>query len=201
DNVAYVGLFLCSHRADIVEQATFSDVRIIKPAAVNFRPYRDYIGSNLEVVDVFTGERTLLYSSAEAFEAPNWTTDGLKLIVNVSGNGPQRGVLRTFDLATRRFAQLNTGPRVDNNNDHVLSHDGTMLAISHHGGPPRRSTAFILPPSGSDDPIRLTQPAWGHSYLHGWSPDKKWIVYTAQRNDQWDIWKVNVDTKQEVQVT
>ncbi len=199
-NVAYAGLFLCSHNAEVVEQAVFSEVRLIKPAAVNFRPYRDYIGSRLEILDVFSGERTLIHESAESFEAPNWTTDGLKLILNISGNGPDRGVLRTFDLATRRIEQLNTGPRVDNNNDHVLSHDGSMLAISNYDGD-RKSTVFILPVGGSDDPERITDPAWGHSYLHGWSPDKKWIVYTANRNDQWNIYKVNVETKQEVQVT
>ena len=203
DNVAYVGLFLCSHRADIVEQIEVTDVRIIKPPAIDFRPYRDYLGSRLEILDVFTGERTQLYESAEAFEAPNWTPDGLKLIVNVSGNGPDRGKLRTLDLATRRWATLNTGPQTDNNNDHVLTFDGEMLAMSNFSTEDgrRSSTVYIMPATGSDAPEQITRAAWGHSYLHGWSPDKKWIVYTAQRNNQWDIWKVNVDTKQEVQVT
>jgi Tol biopolymer transport system component len=199
-NTVYAGLFLCSHRADVVEQAVFRDVRIVKPAAVDFRPYRDYIGSRLEILDVFTGERTQVHESAEAYEAPNWTTDGLKLIVNMSGDGPDRGKLRTFDLATRRFAPLNTGDVIDNNNDHVLTFDGSRLAISSFAGD-HKSTVYVLPTEGSDEPEQITDPAWGHSFLHGWSPDEKWIVYTAERNGQWDIWKVNVETKQEVQVT
>ncbi|WP_221032700.1 TolB family protein [Actomonas aquatica] len=200
DNVAYAGLFLCAHNPEVVEQAVFSDVRLIKPAPLDFHPYRDYIGSRLEILDVHTGERTQIFESAEAFEAPNWTTDGLKLIVNVSGNSPDRGKLRTFDLATRRIETLNTGAIVDNNNDHVLSHDGTMLAISSFAGD-HKSTVYTLPVTGSDAPEQITDPAWGHSFLHGWSLDKKWIVYTAERNGQWDIWKVNVETKQEEQVT
>lgn len=197
----YVGLFLCSHREDVVEQAVFRDVRIIKPAASDFRPYRDYIGSTMEILDVFSGELTAIHSSAEPFEAPNWTTDGQTLIMNISGNGPAKGVLRTFDLPTRRIKTLNTGPRVQNNNDHVLTFDGSMLAISNHTGPDRKSTIFTLPVTGSDEPTQITDPAWGDSYLHGWSPDAKWIVYTANRKNQWDIYKVNVDTKQEVQLT
>ncbi|MCF3651528.1 TolB family protein [Synoicihabitans lomoniglobus] len=200
-NVVYAGLFLCSHNAEVTEQAIFTDVRIIKPAASDFRPYRDYIGSTLEILDVFSGELTAIHSSAESFEAPNWTTDGQKLIVNVSGNGPAKGVLRTFDLATRRIETLDTGPQINNNNDHVLTFDGSMLAISNHVGEARTSTVFTLPSTGSSEPEQITDPAWGHSFLHGWSPDNKWIVYTANRKDQWDIYKVNVDTKKEVQVT
>ena len=44
------GLALCSHNADVVERAVFSNVRVIRPAADNFRPYRDYIGSVLELL-------------------------------------------------------------------------------------------------------------------------------------------------------
>ena len=202
-NRVYAGLFLCSHNAEVVEQAVFSEVRLIKPAPVDFRPYRDYIGSRLEILDVFTGERTQVFQSAEAFEAPNWTTDGLKLIVNVSGDSPDRGKLRTFDLATQRFAPLNTGPVIDNNNDHVLTFDGEMLALSSFSTEDgkRSSTVYVMPTGGSDAPEQITRASWGHSFLHGWSPDKQWIVYTAERNGQWDIWKVNVATKQEVQVT
>ena len=200
-NRVHVGLFLCSHREDVVERAVFRDVRIIKPAAPDFRPYRDYIGSTMEILDVFTGELTAIHSSAEPFEAPNWTTDGQTLIMNISGNGPAKGVLRTLDLATRRIKTLNTGSRVQNNNDHVLTFDGSMLAISNHTGPDRKSTIFTLPVTGSDAPAQITDPSWGDSYLHGWSPDAKWIVYTAHRKNQWDIYKVNVDTKQEVQLT
>lgn len=200
-NRVYVGLFLCSHNAEVTEQVLVRDVRVIKPAATDFRPYRDYLGSTLEILDVFTGELTAIHSSAESFEAPNWTTDGQKLILNISGNGPAKGVLRTFDLATRRIETLNTGPRVQNNNDHVLTFDGTMLAISNHTGPDRKSTVFTLPVTGSDNPTQITDPTWGDSYLHGWSPDNHWIAYTANRKNQWDIYKVNVGTKQEVQLT
>src|SRR5262245_14448209 len=98
----YVGLVLCSHNPEVVERAIFRDVRIIRPARDGFVPYQDYIGSHLEVLDLASGHRQLLYSSVEPFEAPNWTRDGGSLIYNSSGRGEGRGRLLRFDLATRR---------------------------------------------------------------------------------------------------
>ena len=47
----YVGLFVCAHNADAIEHAEFDNVRITVPAKTDFVPYRDYIGSNLEILD------------------------------------------------------------------------------------------------------------------------------------------------------
>ena len=84
-NEVYVGLFVCSHNADVLEKAIFHNVRIILPAKDDFVPYRDYIGSRLETVDVQTGERRILGSSPKSLQAPNWTADGKTLIYNSDG--------------------------------------------------------------------------------------------------------------------
>src|SRR5713226_7467931 len=55
----YVGLFVCAHNDTAVERATFRDVRITAPARDRFVPYRDFIGSNLEILDVATGDRRI----------------------------------------------------------------------------------------------------------------------------------------------
>src|ERR1051326_1487279 len=129
----FVGLFLCSHNPEVKEQALFRDVRMIKPVKVGFTPYRDFIGSQLEVLEVHTGKLAALYRSKEPFEAPNWMSDGKTLLYNVSGRGPGWGVLRRFDLATRTPQPFDTGFVTRNNNDHVLSFDGKWLGISHQG--------------------------------------------------------------------
>jgi hypothetical protein len=56
----YVGLFLCSHNPEVVEQAIFRNVRLVRPAPDDFEPYQDYIGSRLEILDrdPRPGERT-----------------------------------------------------------------------------------------------------------------------------------------------
>jgi Tol biopolymer transport system component len=196
---AYVGLFLCSHDEGVVEQAVFSNVRVIIPAATDFVPYRDYLGSHLEVMEVATGHRRILHSEPGSIQAPNWTPDN-KLIYNSAA-----GLMYTYDLASGKIAELNTGPRRQNNNDHVLSFDGKMLALSNYAGEPRRSTAFILPVTGSDAPVQITSPEVGHTYLHGWSPDGKKLVFTGGRKgetgDFRNLWSVDIETKVETAIT
>jgi TolB protein len=187
----YIGLFLCSHNPDVIEQAVFRDVRIIRPAKKDFVPYRDYIGSHLELLDVQTGHRQIVHSSRVPFEAPNWTPDGAALIFNTSGTDPAtRGRLYRFDLATRQPALIDTGFAVRNNNDHVLSFDGTMLGISDQSTDVGQSTIFTLPARGGA-PKRLTPLT--PSYLHGWSPDGSFLVYTGGRNGNFDIYKIASD--------
>ena len=186
----YVGLFLCSHNPDVVERAVFRDVRITRPAREGFVPYRDYIGSQLEILDVASGRRTLLHGSAQPFEAPNWTRDGGALVYNGSGRGEGRGRLFRFDLATREAAAIDTGLAVKNNNDHVLSFDGATIGMSDQSTGDGQSAIFTVPLTGGT-PKRVT--SLGPSYLHGWSPDGKTLVYTGGRNGEFDIYAIAAD--------
>ena len=187
----YVGLFLCSHNPAGVEKAVFRDVRVIRPAKEGFVPYRDYIGSVLEVLEVATGRRQVVLHSAQPFEAPNWTRDGSALIYNTSGRAPEtRGRLYRFDLATRQTSLIDTGSAHRNNNDHVLSFDGSMIGISDQSTTGGESTIFTLPAQGGA-PHRITPLT--PSYLHGWSPDGKRLVYTGGRNREFDIYAAAAD--------
>ena len=192
------GLFVCSHSGDVVEQATFRDVRVICPARPDFTPYHDYIGSVLEMLDVQSGQLEKIYDSAQPFEAPNWTTDGTALIYNVSGRAAGWGRLMRFDLATRQPTLLDTGSATNNNNDHVLSFDGMMLGVSGQGGPDKQSRIFTLPSIGGAAK-QITELA--PSYLHGWSPDGKWLVFTGGRKGKYDIYKVPAEGGAEVRLT
>jgi Tol biopolymer transport system component len=195
----YAGLFLCSHNPDVVEKAVFRDVRIVRPVREGFTPYRDYIGSLLELLDVETGRRQVVHASAQPFEAPNWTTDGRALVYNTSGRSEGRGRLHRFDLATRQATPIDTDFAIRNNNDHVLSFDGTMLGISDQSTGDGQSTIFTLPARGGR-PRRVT--AKSPSYLHGWSPDGKHLVYTGGRNGEYDIYRIASDgTGDEVKLT
>jgi TolB protein len=191
----YAGIFICSHLEDVVEKAVFSNVRIIIPPSKDYRPYRDYLGSNLEVMDVATGMRKVLHTAPNSLQAPNWTPDNKYLLYS------SEGLLYKYELANGSITKLNTGFAKDNNNDHVLSFDGKMLGISNHTGNGRVSTIYTLPADGSDKPVMITDTALGHSYLHGWSPDKKRLLYTAQRNKEWNIYAIDVDTKKEIALT
>ena len=196
DMEVYVGLYVCSHNPKVLESATFSNVRIIKPVADDFEQYRNYIGSNLELMDVETGHRELLHHSAHSIQAPNWTVDGKKLIYN------SKGLLYTYELASNTIKPLNTGFAVNNNNDHVLTFDGKLLGISHHNQEDDGTSAlYYLPTEGDDEPTMVTEPGVGDSYLHGWSPNNKKMIFTGNRNGVFDIYTINVKSGKEEQLT
>ncbi|MET0497455.1 MAG: biopolymer transporter TolR [Steroidobacteraceae bacterium] len=196
----YIGLFLCAHNPGVIEQAVFRNVRIIRPAKEGFVPYRDYIGTQLELLELQSGNRQVIHSSAVPFEAPNWTADGAALVYSTSGGDPDtRGRLYRFDLAKRQATLIDTGFAIRNNNDHVLSFDGSMQGISDQSTDAGQSTIFTLPARGGV-PKRIT--ALTPSYLHGWSPDGKYLVYTGGRKGNFDIHKTLSDgSGEEIRLT
>lgn len=187
-----VGLFVCSHDAEATETGIFGDVRITIPAPDDLVPYRDFLGSNLEILDVHTGKREIVYTDPGSIQAPNWTPDGRTLIYN------RDGLIYTFDLKKRKPKVLNTGKVRQNNNDHVLSFDGKMLGLSSHDAERGGSVVYMVPVKGGTP--RLITPV-GPSYLHGWSPDGKYLVYTGLRNGEYDIYRIPAEEGEEVRLT
>lgn len=184
----YAGLFVCSHNPSVTEKAVFYNVRIVKPAPPTLVPYRQYLGSQLEIMNVETGKSRIIYQSPKSLQAPNWMKDGKHLLYNSDG------LIYKFDLATNKPAVLNTGTVNKNNNDHVLSFNGKMLGLSS-GNP---SNIFTVPVNGGEPkPITKTGP----SYLHGWNTDGKTLVFTGQRNDDFNIYTIPANGGKEVQLT
>jgi Tol biopolymer transport system component/regulation of enolase protein 1 (concanavalin A-like superfamily) len=188
-----VGLFVCSHNAEVIEKARFTNVRITLPAPENFVPYQDYIGGTIELLEVDTGKRTAVFRSDRPIQAPNWTKDGRFLIYNADG------LLYRFELATGKTTKLDAGSAAANNNDHVLSLDGKRLGISHQSAADKDESIISTLPAKGGKPKRVTPKA--PSYLHGWSPDGRFLVYTGGRNDNFDIFKIPVESGAEIRLT
>jgi Tol biopolymer transport system component len=192
-DTVYVGLYVCAHNDTTVERGVFSNVRITTPAKRDFVPYRDYLGSRLEILDVGAGNATVVHQFKGSFQAPNWTPDGKALIY------AQEGRLVRFDLASRSAAPINTGFATRNNNDHVLSFDGRVQGLSHHTAEDSGASIVYTVPAGGGTPKRVT--AKGPSYLHGWSPDGRWLVYTGQRTNEFDVYKIPAGGGDEIRLT
>ncbi len=191
------GLFICSHNEDVVEEARVWNVRIDQPVADNYNPGEEgWLGCRLETMDVFSGKRKVIFKKDGRFEAPNWMPDGKKLLFNMGG------LLYTIPVEGGEIEVLNTGDAIRNNNDHCISFDGKMLAISSHrqglngGG----STVYVLPLEGGTPQIVTEHTP---SYLHGWNPNNKEVVYVAQRDGRniYDIYKNSINGGSEVALT
>ena len=152
---------------------------------------RDSI-SILETVDIQSGERTVLKEFDHVIEAPNWTQDNQFLVYN------SRGHMYTYELATGEIKEINTGIAIDCNNDHALSADNSQLAVSHFTNKDAVSRIYRLPLAGGE-PFLVTEK--GPSYLHGWSPDGKYLAYCAERDGQYDIYTISVNGGPETQLT
>jgi Tol biopolymer transport system component len=151
------------------------------------------LGSNLELLEVASGQRETIYTLPHSIQAPNWTPDGKSLIYNDA-----KGLVYRFDLAAKTPTQLNTGSVITNNNDHVLSFDGKMLGLSSNVRELGGSIIYTVPVGGGS-PKQITPK--GPSYLHGWSPDGKDLVFCGQRDGEFDIYKVPATGGKETRLT
>lgn len=193
---ALAGLFISSHNADVVEEVKIWNVRIDKPVADNYNPNTEgWRGCRLETMDVFDGKRKVIFTEPSRFEAPNWMPDGKKLLIN------RNGLLYKIPVDGGELELLPTGFADNLNNDHGISFDGKLLAISHHrkesnGG----SAVYVLPLEGGT-PKLVTEET--PSYWHGWAPNNKEVVYVAQRKgtNGYNIYKKNIDGGEEVALT
>jgi TolB protein len=190
----YVGLFVGSHNADVVETGVFSNVSITVPyPGESDQGTQMTLGSRLELLDVASGHREVIYQVPYSIQAANWTPDGKNLIFNDA-----RGTIYTFDLATRSPEALKTGTVTNNNNDHVLSFDGKMLGLSNFVKELGGSIIYTIPVQGGT-PKQVTPR--GPSYLHGWSPDGKDLVFCGERNGEFDVYKISAEGGKEQRLT
>jgi dipeptidyl aminopeptidase/acylaminoacyl peptidase len=185
----YVGLGVCAHDNSVLEQAVFSNVELT--AGAPSAAAEPVLESTLETVPVDSGDRRVVYHTRDHIEAPNWSRDGMTLFFNSDG--------RLYRLpATGGEPQvINTGFATHCNNDHGLSPDGKLLAISDQsrGG---QSIIYIVPAEGGT-PRQITEHA--PSYWHGWSPDGRTLAYCGGRNGEFDIYTVSVDGGEEKRLT
>jgi WD40 repeat protein len=196
----YVGLGVCSHDKDAIETVRFSNVTLEPLAAKSTPPV---LHSTLETVLVASTDRRVRYTAAAHFEAPNWTRDGNAVLFNQDGtlrrwaldNGIHP-IDSTVPLATAP-TPIPTAPQLSCNNDHGLSPDGTLLAISDQGAD-GKSRIFVLPSAGGT-PRQITPD--GPSYWHGWSPDGKTLAFTGLRAGDFDIYTIPLAGGSEFRLT
>lgn len=191
------GLFVCSHNPDVSEEVKVWNVRIDRPVPDNYNPSREgYVGCRLEIMNVFDGKRKVIYEKQGRFEAPNWMPDGKQLLFNMDG------LLYKIPVSGGALVQLNTGFANRNNNDHGISFNGKLLAISHQreGMPGGGSSVYVLPLKGGT-PRLVTEET--PSYWHGWAPNNKEVIYVAQRGGKniYNIYRNSIKGGKEVALT
>jgi TolB protein len=186
----YAGIGVCSHNADVTETAVFSGVKLNPgPLPSSEQPI---VVSTLETMSFPSTDRRVVFTTNKRIEAPNWLPDGRTLIYNSEG--------RIHKLAIGEVIPevIDTGFATRCNNDHGISPDGKLLAISDQSQGRHQSLVYTLPITGGKP--TLVTPT-GPSYWHGWSPDGRTLAYCAERGGEFDIYTIPVEGGTETRLT
>jgi len=144
--------------------------------------------------------KTLFIGDGE-FHAPNWTADGKYLISDMGGELYRIPVTGDKGSAPEKIA---ISQKMMATNDHALSWDGKQIAITGivrpisgtvHSAADIHNPLFIMNMDGSN--AREVHLGW----LHGWSPDGRYVVYAQFNKDNFDLYRVNVDGSGETLLT
>ena len=148
--------------------------------------------SSLEIWDMARGQSRVVLQSDDVIEAPNWDPSGGSLLVNGGGR------LYRVPLNAPKLMLVDTGFADRCNNDHGISPDGSMIALSHHR---ERGAEMFLVPAGGGEP-RLISPE-APSWWHGWSPNGERLAYAAARGGSRviDVYTIGVAGGQETRLT
>jgi Tol biopolymer transport system component len=169
----YAGIGMCSHDADVLETAVFSNVRFEQPLR-----YRSLI----TIYDFSTRATRTIHETDGVTEAPNWSRDGRYLLVNTGGD------LYRLPVGGRTLEKIELGEGSYRcNNDHDLSRDGKRLAFSASSPTSRQSQVYVADADGKN--VKLLTPA-APSYFHGWSPSGKWLAFVGQRAGKFELFRV-----------
>jgi Tol biopolymer transport system component len=130
--------------------------------------------SELRIADAETGHSEVVYSTdLSVVEAPNWSPDGRWLVFNSAG------LLYRVSATGGEPQLIDTRELTDNNNDHLISRDGSTIYSSAEGD----GHLYAIPFAGGE-PKRISNEKsepFGY-FLQGISPDGRTLAYTgAQR--------------------
>jgi TolB protein len=185
----YIGIGVCAHDKNAVETAVFSHVKFdqLSPAG-----RRQTLLATLETIAVPATDRRVEYVDDANLQAPNWSGDGTFLVFNKDHR------ICRFAIGSSGPSVIDTGSLALINDDHGISPDGKLLAISDRGGADGTSRVYVLP-IGGGTPREVT--VHGPSYFHGWSPDGRTIVFSGERGANFDVYSVPAEGGAETRLT
>ena len=153
------------------------------------------------VYDIDAKSAKSIFAIEGEWHAPNWTPDG-KYIVSDMGGHLYR--IPASGANAGKPEKIDVSEKMEATNDHALSWDGKRIAITGITPPmPAKirtpadihNSLFVMNADGSNaHEVHL-------GWLHAWSPDGKYLVYTQYHGDNYDIYRISTDGSGELLMT
>jgi Tol biopolymer transport system component len=186
----YVGLGISSHNADVLETAVFSNVTIQRGAEQKPTSIRR---SNVSLYDLKSRSIKVIYSADQVIEAPTFSPDGKYVLMNSKGDLWKL----TIGSANPVLQKVPLGSITKCNNDKGISPDGKLIAFSS-GAAGLGSQVYTVSSEGGTPNMVVSQTP---SYFHAFSPDGRWLAVVAQRNNNFDLFRVPVGGGEQQRLT
>lgn len=144
------------------------------------------VTSVLEVMDIATGQRTVVKEFPFLIEAPNWTPDGNWLVYNSGGK-----LYKLSPDSPGEPQAIDTGYATRCNNDHVISADGKQVVfITYKKGDlepgqhlANKNVELRLMPAEGGEPQTIARLFGGQGTINvnSWAPDSKRFAFVSYR--------------------
>jgi TolB protein len=176
----------------LVPEAILAFVLVASPFAI-YAQQQHVTKSKISVYSLKDHSTKVVYSADRLIEAPNWSPDGKYMLVNTGGDLYKLPV----GSATPELQKIDLGSINKCNNDKGISPDGKTIAFSS-SAQAKGSQVYTVPANGGT-PARLVPET--PSYFHGFSPDGKWLAVVAQRDNNFDLWRLPLKGGQQERLT
>lgn len=152
------------------------------------------------IYDVEKKTTTTLFMIEGEWHAPNWTPDGNYIVSDMGGSLYR---IPVSGASMGKPEKIQVSQKMAATNDHALSWDGKQIGDTAITSMPAKirtpgdihNSLFLMNMDGSNaHEIHL-------GWLHGWSPDGKYVVYTQWHGDNYDIYRIDTDGSGELPMT
>ena len=167
-----VGIFICSHDSTKVEEGIAWNVRIIKTIRDQDPLDEMKLGSKLEVMSINDGIRKIVYEDTATIKAPTWSRDSKRILFNKAGK------IYSIQREGSLPKGIKTGKKDLLITNHLISPDGRSIGVSTSPDTTSKNAGIYYFPLDGGEPKTILEIEQAN--IHGWSPDGREVVYSAQ---------------------
>ncbi len=167
-----VGIFICSHDSTKVEEGIAWNVRIIKTIRDQDPLDEMKLGSKLEVMSINDGIRKIVYEDTATIKAPTWSRDSKRILFNKAGK------IYSIQREGSLPKGIKTGKKDLLITNHLISPDGRSIGVSTSPDTTSKNAGIYYFPLDGGEPKSILEIEQAN--IHGWSPDGREVVYSAQ---------------------